>query len=188
MQTIHRQAVGVIVAAAAVIAVIPVRRASATSGGVDRSAIASRMSPVQVRTPHGVAGWVSKAYIDAHPEYLGKVRPRLSASVSTNFRAIPASHFGCTQGVCIDVRGRKLQVDHWYTTAYGNRGCIKPFYDIRHGVGVRTLWGPLVCPSTGGDSVYYDYSVDPSGNYFNGDQLCNGWTKMAGYACASIIG
>jgi hypothetical protein len=178
------KAILVVVTALVVTAVVPI---SAADGAPDSDRGGAQAAPVEVTTPYGAAGWVPQSYAAAHPNYLATVQARAQLRVPVSGAAMtPNSHFGCNLSVCIDVAGSGLQVTHWYTTANGNRGCIKAFFDIHHAGTVRTIWGPLVCPSTPGDGVYYDYGTNPAGWYFNGDQLCNGWTKIAGLACASI--
>jgi hypothetical protein len=133
--------------------------------------------------------FVSSAYQAAHPDY---VRHLTSASTGSNgHRPVmnPDSHYGCAQAVCIDVVGSGTHVTQWSTDVVGNYGCIKAFFDMRHGQNsaYNTVWGPEIC-SNGQSGTYITYYNDVPTDFPNGDQLCNGWIRgVVGYACATII-
>ena len=91
--------------------------------------------------------------------------------------------------MCINVVGSGTYVTQWSTDVVGDYGCIKAFFDMRHGQNsaYNTVWGPEIC-SNGQSGTYITYYNDVPTYFPNGDQLCNGWIRgVIGYPCATII-
>jgi hypothetical protein len=144
-----------------------------------------------VQTVNGVSGvFVSRAYQSAHPGYVQSLVGQLAGRGPGRpaVGMIPNSHYGCNHAVCIDVEGSGTHVTYWATDIVGNYGCTKAFFDSRHGQlpAYETEWGPQIC-SNGQSGTYISYYGNVPNDWPNGDQLCNGWIRVTGYACATII-
>lgn len=112
------------------------------------------------------------------------VSQKAAATASTTASRLspvtPASHSGCNGDVCIEVTGKGLKVDKWYTAAYApgtSDICAEPVFWVD------------------GDIDYIGYEVcgtlleawDDEPEYFeNHTQLCNTWTGVAGRPCATV--
>ena len=148
---------------------------------------------VQVATVGGVAGWVSNAYLRAHPGFVAKMQ--ISAPDAGQ---IPMSHFGCNQSVCIDVEGQSTVVTYWATQVDGgNYTCGRPYFQVwtlnnHTGSQVHNWSDPVICAGAG-EGVFYDSANNYAGSYPNKWSLCNVWAHisgpdaLAGYPCANII-
>lgn len=178
-------------ASTAVLLVTTLMTGATTAGAT--SASSSGAAPI-VKSLNGVRGvFVSTTYQAAHPDYLARLTSSGSAA-STGSRSRPAtvkmpnSHYGCSRSVCINVVGSGTHVTRWSTDVVGDYGCIKAFFDMRHGQAsaYRTVWGPQLCSNGQSGTYVSDYSPMP-GDWPSGDQLCNGWIRgVVGYACATI--
>jgi len=161
---------------------------AATPGAAGSPAIASTGSTVRqpgfvsIKDASGHAkGWASIAYLSSHPNAIPglRVTPRPAT-------VIPDSANGCNLDVCIDITGSGTNVDNWTTTAFGNVGCTQPvFLWTEPGQLTSREFGPEICPTSGGDGVYYD-TEGPEGFFPGGSHLCNTWIRIAGEPCENI--
>lgn len=125
-----------------------------------------------------VAGWASISYLEEHPN---AVPGFLIRSSSGDTRPRPTSADGCNLDVCIDVEGESLFVSRWSTQAFGNVGCTNAFFHSQ----AFTGRGQTICPDGSGPGVYYD-NTGPVGYYQDTEELCNSWSRIAGYPCIEI--
>ncbi|MEU6200940.1 hypothetical protein [Streptomyces sp. NPDC047061] len=129
---------------------------------------------VSVQNGDTAYGWVSSDYLQAHPGFL--------ESQAKSVEAEPQSHFGCNTDVCIDVLGTGLKVNQWNTTANANVGCSQAKY-VRNSN--QVFESDPICPPNSNPGVYY-YYTNPNTTYPQNTKLCNAWTKITGYPCATV--
>lgn len=136
---------------------------------------------VSVSAPGHTEGWASVTYLRAHPDAIPGLRVTVAPST-----VIPDSASGCNYDVCIDITGSSTNVSNWTTTAYGNVGCTMPWFIwTEPGQGTEHEAGPNICPTSGGDGVYYD-TQGPFGYFPGGSHLCNTWNRIPGEPCENI--
>ncbi|MET8952391.1 hypothetical protein ACWEO4_03750 [Streptomyces sp. NPDC004393] len=145
-----------------------------TGATTEASADVQQDEVVSVQNGDAVYGWVSGDYLQAHPGFLEAQAKSVAAE--------PQSHFGCNADVCIDVQGTGLKVNMWNTTANANVGCGQVKY-VRNSS--QVFESPSICPPNSDPGVYY-YYAHPNMTYPQNTKLCNAWTKITGYPCATV--
>ncbi|MGW1758828.1 hypothetical protein [Streptomyces mirabilis] len=141
---------------------------STASAGVPQNEV------VSVQNGDAAYGWASNDYLQTHPGFL----EAQAKSVGLE----PQSHFGCNAQVCIDVQGTGLKVNQWNTTANANVGCSQAKY-VRNSN--QVFESAPICPPNDNPGVYY-YYTNPETTYPQNTKLCNAWTRITGYPCATV--
>ncbi|MGW5477916.1 hypothetical protein [Streptomyces sp. NPDC004008] len=128
---------------------------------------------VSVQNGDAACGWVSNDCLRARPGFLENQAKSVAAE--------PQSHFGCNADVYIDVRGTGLKANMWNTTANANVGCSRVKY-VRNSN--QVFESAPICPPNSNPGVY-PYA-NPNTTYPQNTKLCNAWTKITGYPCATV--
>jgi hypothetical protein len=110
--------------------------------------------------------------------YIDTPQVRALHATADAAQPIADSASGCNQDVCIEVIGSGLTVDNWNTVAYYS-GCSYAVYWEDNEI---AFTGEEVC----GDSPLETFASDFSGEFDNGEQVCNTWIDVAGKPCETI--
>lgn len=154
--------------------------ASAATSGTP-AAINTRPLPANTST-FTMADW---ARYGVHPDMSGPNTYYTAPVVrlgSAAQPAVPLTHNGCNQDVCIFVEGTGLEVSSWGTSAnFPSNQCSYPVF-LRNNSVVYT--GPTYCGGPGSTGIYnrpgFPYTYPSPVN------LCNEWPGVPGYPCAYV--